>query len=98
MWNLFTYAQPCDAAGTDFLGGGGVCRPRKQVLLNIFLGISGSCHQAPVKASSSTPPPLPDIYPPPPLPNENMKIRLCDAVQVQIQMIALLIKALNPKT
>ena len=23
MWNLFTYAQPCDAAGTDFLGGGG---------------------------------------------------------------------------
>ena len=21
MWNLFTYAQPCDAVGTDFLGG-----------------------------------------------------------------------------
>ena len=31
------------------------CRPRKQVLLNIFLDLSGRCHQAPVKASSSTP-------------------------------------------
>ena len=54
------------------------CRPRKQVLLNIFLGLSGRCHQAPAKASSSTPPP--DIYPPhpppPPPPNENMKIHL----------------------
>ena len=48
------------------------CRPRKQILLNIFLGLSGRCHRAPAKASSSTPP---DIYPPPP--NENMKIRLC---------------------
>jgi hypothetical protein len=42
-------------------------------LLNIFLGLSGRCHRAPAKASSSTPP---DIYPPPP--NENMKIRLCN--------------------
>ena len=49
------------------------CRPRKQILLNFFLGLSGRCHQAPAKASSSTPP---DIYPPPP--NENMKIRLCN--------------------
>jgi hypothetical protein len=39
------------------------CRPGKQVLLNIFLGLSGRCHQAPAKASSSPPP---DIYPPPP--------------------------------
>jgi hypothetical protein len=31
------------------------CKPRKQVLLNI--GLSGRCHQAPAKASSSTPPP-----------------------------------------
>ena len=77
MWNLFTYAQPCDAAGTDFLG---VCKPRKQVLLNIFLGLSGRCHQAPVKASSSTP--QISIHHPPPPPNENMKIRLCDAVHV----------------
>ena len=38
------------------------CRPRKQILLNIFLGLSGRCHRAPAKASSSTPP---DIYPPP---------------------------------
>jgi hypothetical protein len=45
------------------------CRPRKQILLNFFLGLSGLCH--PAKASSSTPP---DIYPPPL--NENMKIRL----------------------
>jgi hypothetical protein len=37
------------------------CRPRKQILLNFFLGFSGRCHQAPAKASSSTPP---DIYPP----------------------------------
>ena len=41
------------------------CRPRKQILLNFFLGLSGRCHQAPAKASSSTPPP-PDIYPHPP--------------------------------
>ena len=39
------------------------CRPRKQILLNFFLGLSGRCHHAPAKASSSTPP---DIYPPPP--------------------------------
>ena len=38
------------------------CRPRKQILLNFFLGLSGR----PAKASSSTP-----------LQNENMKIRLC---------------------
>jgi hypothetical protein len=38
------------------------CRPRKQILLNVFLGLSGRCHHAPAKASSSTPP---DIYPPP---------------------------------
>jgi hypothetical protein len=49
------------------------CRPRKQVLLNIFLGLSGRCHQALGKASSSTPP---QIFIPPP-PNENMKIHLC---------------------
>ena len=47
------------------------CRPRKQILLNVFLILSGRCHHAQAKASSSTPP---DIYPPPP--NENMKIRL----------------------
>ena len=39
-------------------------RPRKQILLNFFIGLYGRCHQAPAKASSSTPPP-PDIYPPP---------------------------------
>jgi hypothetical protein len=50
------------------------CRPRKQILLNFFLGLSGRCHHAPAKASSSTPPPY--IYPPP---NDNMKIRLCTA-------------------
>ena len=44
------------------------CRPRKQILLNFFLGLSGRCHHAPAKASSSTPP---DIYPPP-----RTKIRL----------------------
>ena len=33
------------------------CRPRKQIMLNFFLGLSGRCHQAPAKASSSTPPP-----------------------------------------
>jgi hypothetical protein len=39
------------------------CRPRKQVLLNIFLGLSGRCHQAPaLQAAAPTPP---DIYPPP---------------------------------
>ena len=32
------------------------CRPGKQILLNVFLGLSGRCHQAPAKASSSTPP------------------------------------------
>jgi hypothetical protein len=31
------------------------CRPRKQILLNFFLGLSGHCHHAPAKASSSTP-------------------------------------------
>jgi hypothetical protein len=46
------------------------CRPRKHVLLNIFPGLSGRCHQAPAKASS-TPPPI-FIHPL----NENMKIRL----------------------
>ena len=29
------------------------CRPRKQILLNFFLGLSLRCHQAPAKASSS---------------------------------------------
>jgi hypothetical protein len=38
------------------------CRPRKQILFNFFLGLSGRCHHAPAKASSSTPP---YIYPPP---------------------------------
>ena len=45
------------------------CRPRKQILLNFSLGLSGRCHQAPAKASSSTPPP--DIYPPPERKYEN---------------------------
>jgi hypothetical protein len=40
-------------------------------LLNIFLGLSGRCHHAPAKASSSTPPRY--LSTPP---NENMKIRL----------------------
>ena len=40
------------------------CRPRKQILLNFFLGLSGRCHQAPAKASSRTHP-SPYIYPPP---------------------------------
>ena len=31
------------------------CRPRKQILLNFFLGLSGRCHHTPAKASSSTP-------------------------------------------
>ena len=53
------------------------CRPRKQILLNFFLGLSGRCHQAPDKASSSTPPQI-FIHPPPP--NENMKIRLCGSL------------------
>jgi hypothetical protein len=48
------------------------CRPRKQILLNVFLGLSGRCHQALAKASSSPPPPQIFIHPP----NENMKIRL----------------------
>ena len=52
------------------------CRPRKQILLNIFLGLSGRCHRAPAKASSSSPPPPPLRYLSTP-PNENMKIRLC---------------------
>ena len=39
------------------------CRPRKQILLNFFLGLSGRCHHAPAKASSSTPPQI-FIHPP----------------------------------
>ena len=50
------------------------CRPRKQILLNFFLGLSGRCHQAPAKASSSTPPPPPRYLSTPP--NENIKICL----------------------
>ena len=49
-------------------------RPRKQILLNFFLGLSGRFHQVPAKASSSTPPPPPQIFIYPP--NENMKIHL----------------------
>ena len=41
------------------------CRPRKQILLNFSLGLFGRCHQAPAKASSSTPPPQIFIHPPP---------------------------------
>jgi hypothetical protein len=48
------------------------CRPRKQILLNFSLGLSGRYHQASAKASSSTPPPIYLFTPP----NENMKIRL----------------------
>ena len=59
------------------------CRPRKQILLNFFLDLSGRCHHAPAKASSSNPPP-PDIYPPPP--NENMKIRLWKGYMLQVKM------------
>jgi hypothetical protein len=32
------------------------CMPRKQILLNFFLGLSGRCYKVPAKASSSTPP------------------------------------------
>ena len=42
------------------------CRPRKQILLNFFLGLSGRCHQAPAKASSSTAPPPRYLSTPPP--------------------------------
>ena len=42
------------------------CRPRKQILLNFFLGLSGRCHQAPAKGSSSTPPRYLSTPPPPP--------------------------------
>ena len=52
------------------------CRPRKQISLNFFLGLSGRCHHAPAKASSSTPQIF--IHPP----NENMKIRLWFSVIV----------------
>ena len=48
-----------------------LCRPRKQILLNFFLGISGRCTRPRPKQAAGPPPP--DIYPPP---NENMKIRL----------------------
>ena len=44
------------------------CKPRKQILLNFFLGLSGRCHHAPAKASSST---SPDIYPTPEQKYEN---------------------------
>ena len=50
------------------------CRPRKQISLNFFLGLSGCCHHAPAKSSSSTPPPPPRYLST--HPNENMKIRL----------------------
>jgi hypothetical protein len=45
------------------------CRSRKQILLNFFLGLSGCCHQAPTKASSSTPQIF--IHPPPERKYEN---------------------------
>ena len=54
------------------------CRPRKQILLNFFLGLSGRCHQAPAKASSSTPQIFihpPDIYPPPERKYENPSLQ-----------------------
>ena len=38
------------------------CRPRKQVLLNIFLGLSGRCHQAPALQAAAPP----QIFTPPP--------------------------------
>jgi hypothetical protein len=42
------------------------CRPRKQILLNFFLGLSRRYHKAPAKASSSTPPPPPRYLSTPP--------------------------------
>ena len=48
------------------------CRPRKQILLNFFLGLSGRCHQAPAKESSSTPQIF--IHPPPERKYENLSL------------------------
>ena len=60
------------------------CRPRKQILLNFFLDLSGRCPHAPAKASSSTHP-LPPRYLSTPL-NENMKIRLWKGYMLQVKM------------
>ena len=46
-------------------------RPRKQILLNFFLGLSGHCHHAPAKASSSTP----QIFIPPERKYENPSLK-----------------------
>jgi hypothetical protein len=58
---------------------------RKQILLNFSLGLSGRCHQAPAKASSSTPPRY--LSTPP---NENMKIRLCFKTLPEIEQTFLI--------
>jgi hypothetical protein len=57
------------------------CRPRKQILLNFFLGLSGRCHHAPAEASSSTPQIF--IH----LPNENMKISLLESIQCTVSYL-----------
>jgi hypothetical protein len=61
------------------------CRPRKQILLNFSLGLSGRCHHAPAKASSSPPPPSQIFIHLPP--NENMKIHLWKTVSYDILAI-----------
>ena len=48
------------------------CRPRKQILLNFFLGLSRRCRETPAEASTPPPPQI-FIHTPP---NENMKICL----------------------
>ena len=52
------------------------CRSRKQILFDFFLGLSGRCHHAPAKASSSTPPRFLST-PPPERKYENPSLNYC---------------------
>ena len=49
------------------------CRPRKQILSNFFLGLSGRCHHPWPKQAAAPPPPPRYLSTPA---NKNMKIRL----------------------
>jgi hypothetical protein len=57
-------------------------RPRKQILLNVFLGLSGRCHHTPAKASSSTPPRI-FIHPPPERKYENSSLGILGTTELE---------------
>jgi hypothetical protein len=91
MWNLFTYAQPCDAAGTDFLGGG-VCRPIENKFCSTFSLAFLDVAPRPRSKKKTAPPPR--YLTPPPHPErkyENPSLRCSTSTNTNDKALLILI-------